>query len=58
MKINYEYEVGGVKLTNREAARLVQRAARASSERNIAQGGSALPVPKILQKITMQRVVR
>lgn len=49
MKKQYEYKVGQVAVGTREAARIVQRSFRDTG---------ANPVPRIIQKLTMERVVR
>lgn len=49
MKKKYEYTVGNVRTFTREAAREEQRAFRDTG---------ANPVPRIIQKLTVERVVR
>lgn len=49
MKKQYEYKVGHVRVFTREAARIEQRAFRDTG---------ANPVPRIIQKLTVERVVR
>lgn len=53
-KMKYAYQVGGIGVQTREAARLVQRALR----NEIVEKGLTSPVPRILQKLTVERVVR
>jgi hypothetical protein len=49
MKKKYAYQVGGVAVATREAARIVQRSYRDTG---------ANPVPRITQKIIVERIVR
>jgi hypothetical protein len=49
MKKKYAYQVGGIATATRESARIIQRSYRDTG---------ANPVPRILQKITLERVVR
>lgn len=48
-KVKYEYKVGHVGVATREAARIVQRSFRATG---------ATEVPRIIQKLTVERVIR
>jgi hypothetical protein len=50
MKVNYEYKVAGIPTSTREAARLIQRSLRSATPEAKA--------PRIVQKITMERIVR
>lgn len=54
MKKQYAYQVGGIGVATREAARVIQRAFRDE----ITQKGLSNPVPRIFQKIVQERVVR
>lgn len=57
MKKQYEYEVGGVTgLVTRESARLIQRSFRKTA--TVHDDGTIAKVPRIIQKLTMERVVR
>lgn len=49
MKKKYEYQVGHVQTSTREAARIEQRAFRDTG---------ANPVPRITQKIVIERTIR
>lgn len=53
MKKEYEYTVGNFKLKTREAARMIRRSLL--SEAAVSQFG---PAPRIIQKLTVERVVR
>lgn len=53
MKKQYEYTVGCFKLHTREAARMIRRSLL--SDEAVAKLG---PAPKIIQKVTIERVVR
>lgn len=55
VKTNYAYQVGGIGAGTREAARLIQRSFR---EAHTLNGELVLPVPRIIQKLTQERVVR
>lgn len=48
MKINYEYDIAGVKVNTREAARIIQRNLRTPD----------VKAPRIIQKMTVTKVVR
>lgn len=48
-KVNYAYQVGGIGAQTREAARIIQRSFRDTG---------ASVVPRIIQKLTVERVVR
>lgn len=52
MKMQYEYMVGVFNVNTREAARMVQRSLKRT------QLDQSAPAPKIVQKLTMERVVR
>lgn len=52
-KIKYAYQVGHVALATREAARIVQRSIRSQ-----AVVDPTVTVPRIVQKITVERIVR
>lgn len=54
MKKQYAYQVGGIGVATREAARVIQRAFRDE----IVTKGLSNPVPRIFQKIVQERVVR
>lgn len=54
MKKQYLYQVGGIGVGTREAARIIQRAFR----NEIVEKGLSNPVPRIFQKIVQERVVR
>lgn len=54
-KVKYEYKVGNVGVATREAARIIQRSVRAQA---IATGDVHQVVPRIIQKLTVERVVR
>lgn len=58
MKKQYEYNVGGIAVNTRESARIVQRSFRALAESTFTTDGKAPVVPRIVQKITTERVVR
>lgn len=58
MKMQYEYNVGGIKVGTREAARMVQRSFRSLAEQTLTTNGNTPVVPRIVQKLTMERVVR
>lgn len=58
MKMQYQYNVGGISVNTREAARIVQRSFRALAESSLTTDGKAPVVPRIVQKITTERVVR
>jgi hypothetical protein len=58
MKKQYEYNVGGVAVGTREAARMVQRSFRALAEQTLTTNGNTPVIPRIVQKLTVQRVVR
>lgn len=49
MKKTYMYQVGHLATATREAARIIQRSFRSTG---------ANPVPRIVQKLTVERVVR
>lgn len=49
MKKTYLYQVGHMTTATREAARIIQRSFRNTG---------VSPVPRIVQKLTMERVVR
>ncbi|MNC12636.1 hypothetical protein D3C75_603600 [compost metagenome] len=53
MKKKYAYQVGGVAVATREAARMIQR-----SFPTINVHGEPVKAPRITQKITMERIVR
>ena len=54
MKKQYLYQVGGIGVGTREAARVIQRAFRDEIEAK----GLTNPVPRIFQKIVQELVVR
>jgi hypothetical protein len=54
MKKQYTYQVGGISVSTREAARVIQRSFRDE----IVAKGLYNPVPRIFQKIVQERVVR
>ena len=58
MKKQYEYKVGNFEVSTREAARMIQRSLRASilSSADIAE--QIKLIPRIIQKLTVERVVR
>lgn len=64
MKKQYEYEVGGIKTSTRRTARELQRAFRAvTKDAELWAGAEPVAdvfktVPKIIQKLTMERVIR
>jgi hypothetical protein len=58
MKMQYEYNVGGIKVGTREAARIVQRSFRSLSTQSLTTDGKTPVVPRIVQKLTVERVVR
>lgn len=58
MKKQYEYKVGTIGVATREAARIVQRSIRAQAEQACLTNGIAPAVPRIIQKLTVERVVR
>jgi hypothetical protein len=49
MKKKYAYQVGGIAVATREAARVIQRSFRTDE---------TVVVPRIVQKITLERIVR
>lgn len=59
MKTRYEYNVGGIATSSREAARVIQRSFReiAASGKPI-NGVHITEVPKIVQRVITERVVR
>jgi hypothetical protein len=50
MKKKYAYQVGGIAVATREAARIIQRSFRTLD--------TVAAAPRIIQKITMERIVR
>jgi hypothetical protein len=58
MKMHYEYNVGGIKVGTRKAARLVQQSFRSLATQHLTTDGKTPVVPRIVQKLTMERVVR
>lgn len=57
-KINYSYQVGGIGAATREAARIIQRSFRETNEWHERATGEVKPVPRIIQKLTKERIVR
>lgn len=49
VKQHYAYQVGGIGAGTREAARIIQRSFRDTG---------ANPVPRIIQKLVVERVIR
>ena len=58
MKKQYKYQVGEYSLTTRESAREIQRSYRFANQLREAVGAEVKPVPRIIQKLTVERVVR
>lgn len=58
MKMQYQYNVGGIQTGTREAARIVQRSFRALAASSLTTDGKTPVVPRIVQKLTVERVVR
>ena len=58
MKKQYEYQVGEYALPTRESAREIQRSYRFANQLREAIGAEVKPVPRIIQKLTMERVIR
>lgn len=55
-KVNYTYKVGGIATATREAARMIQRSFRQAN--TWSEQDTKLEVPRIVQRITLERVVR
>ena len=55
MKKQYEYAIGAFKVSTREAARIIQRSLR---DPEVLKDVGYTQVPKIIQKLTVERVVR
>lgn len=58
MKKQYEYKVGNFSVGTRESARMIQRSLRAGILNNADIAEQIAPVPRIIQKLTVERVVR
>lgn len=58
MKKQYEYKIGNFEVSTREAARMIQRSLRSSILNNSEIAEQIKPVPRIIQKLTMERVIR
>lgn len=54
MKKKYEYTVGNFVTTSRESARMVQRSFRSDFAKEL----GVTEVPRIIQKITIERAIR
>lgn len=54
MKKKYEYTIGNFQASTREAARMVQRSFRSDFAKEL----GVTEVPRIIQKITIERAIR
>lgn len=55
VKQHYAYQVGGIGANTREAARIIQRSFR---DAHTVNGELVKPVPRIIQKVVVERVIR